>query len=169
MTKIYIRSKHFEEFPIYCMATPRAKAISMMQGLEDEINEHITKCIVYGNSTDDLDHWISEISEWLYQINQIEVKPNAKKLKESDYSKNAFGCFGDAVKDAGVYLTVFRVKTAKMGDAYPDFTVTSELQNKLFTAWNLFLKTFPPIFATKNNHTKQDFVDEVSHILKGLL
>lgn len=164
--KIYIRSNLFEEFPIYCMATPRAKAISLMQGLEDEINEHIIKAIVYENTTGNLEHWIEEIAEWLYQIDQIEVKPHSKKLREKDYCNNAFGCFGDAVSDAGVYLTSFRVNTAKKGKVYPDFTVTDKLQERLFTAWSMFLKTFPPIFATKNTYTKQDFIRMVSSILK---
>jgi hypothetical protein len=159
--------KIIKYIPILGMAYQRSMAIKKISGYGEKIDEHIIKCVVYKNTTGNLWHWVhDELATWFDAINQTYVKGNGSgKLKEKDYADNVFGWFGDAFGDARINLSSFRVGVAELGNVYPDFEITYELQRELFEVDQAILSTFPKIFSQNNSLTKEDLFQMLWEIL----
>ena len=65
------------------MSVKKSSLEDKMAQFGKQIEMHIAKCAMYGDSLEfgKYDHWISEIANWISDINQIYVKPSNKKLK----------------------------------------------------------------------------------------
>jgi hypothetical protein len=67
------------ETTLFEMARSRAQAKDMVTDLSSEIVDHLIKLFVF-NSPQDKQGWITEINAWLDRIDNIYLKPNAKKI-----------------------------------------------------------------------------------------
>lgn len=164
--KRLIRSNTYIE-AIFGMAHDKKKAETKIEALSEQINNHIIKCVVYRNSTNDLQHWIyDELTTWFDYINNIDVKTKSGKLSERSFDSILFSEFGENPKDAEFNLVVFRASVAKLGTEYPDFQITRNLAKKLNDVYTEIRTTFLPIFTKKNNYTRVDIYNMLSKILK---
>ena len=66
------------------MATDRKKAEKVINGLGDEIFKHLIKILYW---IDDINYnkHCTDINSWLYKIQDIELKPNSKRISVKDY------------------------------------------------------------------------------------
>lgn len=164
--KLLIRKNKKESY-IFGMATDKKKAEKKVESISDRINEHIIRCVVYKNTTNDLQHWIyDELTTWFDYINRIELKTKSGKFTEKSLDDILFGEFGDAVTDAEFNLALFRANVAKNGEEYPDFQVTVQLATELRSVYDEIRTTFMPIFTKKNNYSRTDIYNFLCKILK---
>lgn len=158
--------KIFNRTSIYAMSMDRSRALKRIDGFSEVLPEHIIKCVVYGNTTNDLHHWVChEICGYLGIVNEITVRPNDKKLKASDYASSLFGFMGDAWNDAYVALGTYALENER-SKQYPAFEVTDELVDRVFFAFQSIITDTVPIFTTKNNMKREDFIPIVCRALQ---
>lgn len=120
------------------------------------------KCVAYENSTNDLDHWIDEISTYLDIVNSLELKTKTGKLKKDDYLRNVFYAEAETKKDVEVNLKLF-----KLDKNYPDFEINSNLISKIFDVFNEIAENSSEIFCDKNNtFEKEDFKNLIKDSLE---
>jgi hypothetical protein len=67
------------ETTLFEMARSRAQAKDIVTDLSSEIVDHLIKLFVF-NSPQNKQGWITEINAWLDKIDNIYLKPNAKKI-----------------------------------------------------------------------------------------
>lgn len=143
------------------MAYSRKWTIDRLNSLSAPIIEHIIKCAVYENTTNNLNHWIEEIADYLDEANSIEVKTSASKLKEKDYLQNLFYYQGENKKDIRVQLINFR-----RNKNYSNYEITQELINKVTNIFQAIAIQASNILATKNNnYSKNGFINLLTNIL----
>ena len=132
------------------MAMPKKEVMNKIATFSDSIIEHIIKCVVYGDSTKDFSHWITEISNFLSIINDYKVKSGSGKLKYEEYLKRVFyDRQGDEEQDMRQNLRVF-----KLDKSYPDFDITSSMISQLWRVFSRIAEECSTIFADKNNTFK---------------
>lgn len=76
MKRLIRSNTHIEA--IFGMAHDKKKTETKIEALSEQINNHIIKCVVYGNSTNDLRHWIyhtpqeyTHLYRWCDELRQI--------------------------------------------------------------------------------------------------
>ena len=79
----YLTDK-FIETPIFEFAESRAKAERDIKSISRQIFLHLIK-IFYWEDTDNYQKHIKDIDTWLFEIDDIRLKPNNKRPKEDDY------------------------------------------------------------------------------------
>ena len=109
---------------------------------------HLFKCVVFGDSTGDFNHWIQEIAGYLDAINDVKLKGSNKKPSVKFYEDNFFYLFGD---EAGDYRGGLKDFKNRIGKKYPLFEITEELYNKVFEVVQDFALYFANNFARNNN------------------
>lgn len=142
---------------IFAMSTERKRAISRMNGNSDKLASHLIKCVIYDDSLSCLNHWISEICEYLAIANDFRIKPAGKKLKPNDYMDSIFSAFGDDIVDASINARQFRLDNDHKMDPYPDFEVTDRLVICIFETFQNIIKNFIPILTSNNHMSSKDF------------
>lgn len=154
---------------VYGMSLVRDKAVSKIASLSDKIEEHLLKCLVYKNSTDDYRHWIDdELATWISLVNDITIKPKDKKLKVKDYQSNLFGGLGDTYADANFALHLFRsnyTDSRKCKEPYPYFDITTELISTTLDAFTDIQSTLCEVLAKKNGLDKANIAKLLHTIL----
>lgn len=151
--KLYVYAKE----AILGMAFERPDAIKHLRGLSETLMFHMVKCIVYGNSTGDYDHWIEdEISSYLASANDVRMKPNNKKPKLDSFNRYLFGMLGDSVQDSGVCIATFRAWNEKK-KKYPEFIQTKEMAQRLYKATQNLKRLVLPLLGSKNDYDMDDF------------
>ena len=134
---------------VYAMSIPRDKALDRASFYAGSLVEHLIKIVVYHDSRAPfIDHWIGEISRWLYDAGSIIVKPDGKKLKLADYKDTLFGWMGDSLDDYRSLLDKFQHDNVRGKfsyedkEPYPHVETTPELCEELMTVcMNLIDKT----------------------------
>ena len=114
------------------LATSRNVAIGRIESYSELIFEHIIKILVYGNTSNNLDHWIIEISTWLTHISSMKIKTKTGKLKAQEYYDLLFGSIGEDEHDITVMLKFMQTELC-VKKSYPKFEVTVDLVNKVYT------------------------------------
>ena len=149
--------------PIYGMAYDRNKIKSRAIFYSDDIAEHIMKCIIYSREHKDYNHWIEEISEWIFKISDMAPKKGFK-IKNSDYQSWLLNGFGDEQSDMRKDLEFFRDKfVVKHKEPFKDFDITLELCENLFDIiTNINNKIIPMM-------QKYESVSEVNSDLHSIL
>jgi len=71
------------------MAFERKLVINRIRGLENQINEHLIKILMFDDEINFNKHF-NDIENWLYQIQDFDVNKKGNKLKEKDYFKLLF-------------------------------------------------------------------------------
>ena len=61
------------------MARKKQKALGKLDSLADTVDVHIIKCVVFKDSTHNLDHWCKELGTFMYTANNIKLKYNHNK------------------------------------------------------------------------------------------
>lgn len=150
---------------IYGMAFERRRAVDSLYNLSDELSRHIIKCIAYGNTLNCLSHWIKEICNFLSIANRITIKPNNKKLKESDYLNTLFSSMGTDLADAQIQIESFILFNAHSQEPYPPFELTDEISAQVFNAFNSVKDYMLPILTSSNSLTANDFQQEIKEIV----
>ena len=130
---------------VFAMSMNRSDAIKYIERYPDMLITRIVKCVVYGDSTGNLQHWVKEICNYLNAVNGVSVKPGAHKLKQYDYLKHLFRALGDSKNDARFHLLDFR---SRFGEDYPDFEITDGLITKLFNTFFYMKENLPNLFAS---------------------
>lgn len=158
--------KIFRRTLIYAMSMERDNAKTRVKGFSDVLPEHIIKCVVYGNTTNDLHHWVCvEICDFLSIVNDITVRPHDKKLKPKDIRSWLFGAMGDSRNEASILLRTFNLKNKRTKE-YPDFDVTEVMIDTVYYAFRTIISDTLPILTTKNNLKKEDFIPYVCKALQ---
>lgn len=120
----------------------------------DDIHfEHIMKCIVFGNSLNNLNHWCDEVASSMQNINKLKTKNNTK-LKENEYLDNFLLSHGDTKEDFE-----YKLKTLSQTwrNKYPKFEITKELINKTYNIFIDLASYLAPILNKVNNYNKDYF------------
>lgn len=150
--------KIFNRRSVFAMSMDRSRAVNRIRGFSDPITEHIIKCVVYGNTTNDLHHWVChEICDYLEIVNDITVRPHDKKLKAHDYLSNLYGAMGDTRIDASILVRTFAAHNRRTKE-YPDFKVTDDIIDRTFFAFKTMMTDTIPILTTKNKLESGDFI-----------
>ncbi len=118
--------KRIDEF-----ATNRNIAIGRIESYSELIFEHLIKILVYGNTSNNLDHWITEISTWLTHISSMKIKTKTGKLKAQEYYDLLFGSIGEDENDIAVMLKFMQTELC-VKKSYPKFEVTTNLVNRTY-------------------------------------
>lgn len=151
--------------PIFGMSYTRSKAIEQIKGLSDPIERHLIKCIVYGDTTNDLYHWVhDEIAQYLHSIHTICVKPNNKKLKRTQYEDLIFGSFGNTRNDVKTSLLIFRAWNNRTKQ-YPEFEVDEDMVDRLFKTVTNMKEKVIPILITTANLDRENFYNLIKDII----
>ena len=144
------------------MAYSRGDVMPKIDSYTGMVKEHVMKCIVYENSTNDFNHWVNEIANFLSIINDFRIKTKTGKLKYEDYLNNGFYNHGNDYRDMNVGLRDF-----SYNKKYPHFEVTDEMTQKLLNVYTRIAEDCSRIFADKNNeYTHKDFKNLVLDIFE---
>lgn len=140
------------------MSMPISAAKARIEGFTLPYIDHIIRCVVFNNTTNDLIHWENEIATYISKVNDITVKPKAEKFSKQFYVENFFLYWGDEVIDYNIALFDFQRREGKY---YPNFEITDQLSNKVFEVVKDFSDYFSVIVSAKNSHTKQYFLHKI--------
>lgn len=142
------------------LAYPRKRALEKLEYLSGALIEYIIKCVVYKNTTNNLDHWTNEIADYFYEVNNIRVKSNTGRLKEKDYLNHLFYYQGEDYQDMKVQLISF-----SRNKDYPDFEITKNLIKELTDKFNSIARVVSKILSQSNVMYKNDFINLVKKLL----
>ena len=119
---------------------------------------HLFKCVIFGNTTNNLLHWEKELSSYLSIVNDITIKGSNKKPSIEMYEDYFFYYFGDERHDYIGNLEDFKLHE---GRSYPDFDITSKLVDNVFDVVQDFALYFASIFSKKNDLAKDEIMYKV--------
>ena len=140
------------------MAMPLATAKQKISDLSYEYIEHVMKCVVFQDTTQDLFHWEQEIANFISQVNNIVVKPDSKKLSSSYYRDYFFLGQGDELEDMKLFVSMWKRREGKY---YPSFEVTEGLCSQLLEACIDLADYFSPLVSRKNTYSKAYFLSKI--------
>ena len=157
---------------IFSMSLPRQRAMDQASFYAVNIIEHMIKIVMYHYiRSDDVLHWVDEISDWLQRSDDITIKPKGHKLKESDLLNTVFSCMGSSLSDYRRELLMFQEKNRRGQfnyadkESYPEFEVDYNACQELMDACNRLINSTLPLLADKQDHDIQDYRDAVSDAL----
>ena len=157
---------------IRAMSMSRQRALEQASFYASSIIEYIIKILAYHDvRKDDVDHWMTEIAEWLFRVDDITVKPKNSKLKTSDLYDTVFSCMGDSISDYKRELLMFKEKNRRgqfnyedKGN-YPDFEVTYELCSNLMEICSLIISRTLPLLQDKKEHSRSEYKQVIKDVL----
>ena len=140
------------------MVMSRQQALSIVDSYVVEYSNHLLKCVIFGNSTNNLNHWADEIAEYLDYINSIKIKPNNNKVRENYLYDYFFLASGDVEFDYQIVLKSFQ---NKHGKKYPKFEITSSLVSKTYNTFLDFADMFASVLSKNNSYDKEWFKNKI--------
>lgn len=148
-------------------AVDRNKGIKKISAQGEVILEHIMKCCIYGNSTNNLNHWVNdEISQYFYVISALDIKCGKNnKLKPNMYKKIVFTDSCETPEDMKFNLLDFKLRV-NHNHKYPDFDVTSELVLKTYNIFRDISDVVCNKFAEPSKYSAKYFSNIVWSILE---
>lgn len=151
---------------IYGMADKLADARRYIASISNKLEEHILKCVIYENSTNDYNKWIhSEIVPWLYSASDLRVKTRSGRLSKTDYEKYLFQAFGEDEHDVGNHVARFYNAYIKSGK-YPDFVMHWWLIKAATYAESTVSDEFSTMFASSKAVANAQIEETLRDILK---
>ena len=153
---------------IFGMSQERAPFKKKMESWGELIEEHLSKCAMYGDtlSGGKYNHWIEdELATYLSDTNDATFKPKGSKLKPHDYESLLFGGLGDDRTDARICLHNLQAYNRKQKESYPYVTVDDDMIDKMYRASQAIINKFVPILSTKNSLSKKDIESILHNIL----
>ena len=109
---------------LFEMARSRKKVIELIEGLQTVYEEHLLRCVIYGNSTGNVWHWAGEVAEVLVQVNSMKAKTSSGKLSSQDYIDNLLLASGEFDYEYKENLKHFQFKYKYK---YPKYEKTDKL------------------------------------------
>lgn len=152
-----------ESRPLLEMAMERSRLKAKIINISKKLEEHMLKCIVYENATNDLKHWITEISSYIGDIANDTIKPNNKKLTKEQYCSYLFGYDYDDLSNMSTLLNSFKLDMEKQ--KYPNFNIDNNLKEKCFSIGNSFMLEVSDMLIKKEKYSNRDFGDLFLNIL----
>ena len=144
------------------MAMPRDVAKKRIERLADTTCEHLLKCIVFKNSTGNLNHWIVEVSTNFTLCGNITLKPKNNKFTEKEYRKIVFESNFEDKENVELILKFYH---AKWSNEYPEFTVTTELVEEVYAIANEIVDEVVDLFLQKTHYER----DAYEHVVRASL
>jgi len=148
------------------LALHRQPYVKRMNGYSYVIFEYIIKCVVYQNTTQDLDKWIDiDICKKLEALDKTQC---TSKIKYKDYLYQLFLIQGDAEVDMYTGIEYFQIKhtpeynnkpIGKQFQTYPNFNLTDELVKIVFNIFLEFAKESSKMLADKPDYVSTDYAD----------
>lgn len=160
--------KYIGSSAIFGMSVEKAKLMKRMDAWSDHIALHLSKCAMYGDTLpgEKYDHWIEELSVWLFSANDMTCKPNNKKLKPAQYESLLFGWLSDETAEARSNLHDLQMHNSKYNEnSYPYIKVDNAMIERMRKISADVLKVFVPILASKNNLTLEDTRNKLHAII----
>ena len=128
------------------MAMPRDVAKKKIERLADTTCEHLLKCIVFKNSTGNLNHWIVEVSTNFALCGNMTLKPRNNKFSEKEYRRLLFESNFEDIDNVELMLKFYRQKWKQ---DYPSFNITVELIDEVYVIANLIIDEVLDMFMQK--------------------
>lgn len=152
---------------LYEMAHSKGKVEGRVESYAEPIKQHLIKCVVYGNSTGNLAHWVTdELCEYFRRINNLECKTKSQRLSKEEYFDLLSDEFGDEISDCLEEIRVFQNDNQRTHQ-YPDFKPTYNQAEKLYNIYTALFDRVCEIFSDKNNRcTKTSFALIIWNILE---
>lgn len=150
------------------MSQERAPFKKKMESWADLIEEHLAKCVMYGDSLpgNKYNHWIKdELATYISDTNDATFKPKGDKLKPKDYETILFGNLGDSEIDARISLHDLQVHNKKSSEPYPFKHVDSDMIDKMYRASQSLIKKLVPILSSRNSLDKKDIESILHNVL----
>lgn len=145
--KLYIRS-----FSLH-----RGEAITKLSSLSNELNEHVIKCIIFGEYREDsYSHWLHEISTSIASCDRGNI--SGARLKDKDYEDSLFGSFGSSIQDARDNLEQFKVinlrkhKKLNFETSLPYYVVNDTMVDNLYKCYCDLKDLCIPLLKSKKTH-----------------
>ena len=163
---------------IKAFSLARGEAIQKLGRVSSTLNEHLIKCIIFGeHRPDSYQHWLHEVVSFITTCDKGNI--SGANLKDKDYKNSLFGSFGDSISDAEDNLKQFEVinihsyKNTDPEIALPYFIVNDEMVSCLYNCYQDLIITCIPLLKDKNVHPIsywkriiQPIVDDYKYLLK---
>ena len=149
------------KLPLFEMARSRKKVIELIEGLQTIYEEHLLKCVIYGNSTDNVWHWAGEVAEVLVQVNGMKAKTSSGKLSSQDYIDNLLLASGEFDYEYKENLKHFQFKYKYK---YPKFEITDKLVENTVDLFKYMALKYSkylnnPKYVANKDFIRQDILD----------
>lgn len=146
------------------MAFPMSVAKDKLTADAKQLNDHIMKCVIYGDSLSCLNHWIDdEITTWIYKASIISCK---HRISSNVYKSTLFCWFGENSRDAESNLYDFYAKYIMRQKKYPKFEIDRYLIERLNKVYREIEKEIINMFCDKYNYSKKDYNEVLKEILE---
>lgn len=133
------------------MAFNRSEALNRINREVPPYRDHLIKCIVYGNSTNNLWHWSDEIADKINKVNSIKLK-SGKKFDQKFYEDEFLLASGDCKSDFKIVLDDFKIDYRYQ---YPAFEITDTLLYKVVEVFTDLSYYFSNLLCRDNHITKE--------------
>lgn len=150
---------------ILSMSLPQKHALHRIRSFAEDIVDTIIKIGIYQNTTNDLNHWTSELATWFSEINEVTVKPKGKKFTRNVYIDEVFGSFGDSISDVRSAIHAWQLHNRKTKQ-YPDVECTGEDIDRIFLLVYKIEQLVVPLFCTINDLQRTDILNRLKTICK---
>lgn len=145
-------------------AYSRNKAIEKVVMENRTYSDHLIKCILYKNTTNNLWHWIDEIATKINNVNQIRLK-SGNKFSRQFYMDEFFLSDGDCKEDFKITLEHFQ---AKYRFRYPKIEITESILELTDYVFHDLANYFSYTLSTNNNHSKEWFRNKLLDYFQDL-
>lgn len=162
------RNRYARSTSIFAMSVERGPFKHKMARWGELIEEHLCKCVMYGDSLKQgkYNHWIEdELATWLSDCNSTTFKPSDKKLKPADYESLLFGSLGDTLTDSEVCLHSLQAHNHKKRNSYPFVNVDRRMIYNMYIVSAELREKFVPLLASRNKLAKEDIESILHNIL----
>ena len=133
------------------MAFNRSEAIDKINREVPPYRDHLIKCIVYGNSTNNLWHWSDEVADKINKVNNIKLK-SGNKFEQKFYEDEFLLASGDCKSDFEIVLNNFLIDYRYK---YPAFEITDALLDKVVEVFTDLSYYFSNQLCRENHLSKE--------------
>lgn len=140
------------------MAMPRNVAKKKIERLAETTCEHVLKCIVFEDTTNNLNHWIVEVATNCTLCGNMTLKPKNNKFSEKEYRKLLFESNFEDKDNVELMLKFYHQKWKQ---SYPSFKVTPELIDKVYYSANELIDAVVDMFLQKTCFENDAYEDVI--------
>jgi hypothetical protein len=123
------------------MVIKRKQLIDKIINMKDIINIHLFYLIVYPNSIN-ISHRKKELTNWLYDLGNEEIKPNSKKLDKDSYYETFISNF-----DSKTYLPKLAKNALEDEGNFEYYTLKTLDYNEIINKYKSFYSKLSKYFS----------------------
>ncbi len=144
------------------MAKELSKAKKDIISQTEPFAEHYLKCVLYKNSTNDFNAWLNTLLNILIYVNNIEVKPDSRKLSSEWLNENFFKGELNSINDIKAFMAKFNL------DGFKDISneVNDRILNDILLEYNSMSHELLKIISIENNANKATFKEIIERFIK---